>query len=217
MASFDLNEIDRLLNTTRAVRRRLDFARPVASELVLDCLRLAMQAPNASNHQDWRWVVVTDADLRRAVGEEYRRLVVPPVEAQRQAAVDHGDDGEVRILDATLYLAERMGEVPVMVIPCLRFQPGPAIPFVWTASMMASIYPAVWSFQLALRSRGLGSVLTTAHLIDASRVQELIGIPSAFVQTCLIPIAHTIGDDFRPARRRPPEETVVWNHWAAGD
>jgi len=215
MPTFDLSETDRLLSTTRSVRRRLDLARPVDDDVVLDCLRLAIQAPNASNHQDWRWVVITDPALRKAVGQEYRRQVVPPVEAQREGAIAAGDDGEVRILDATLYLAEHMGEVPVMVIPCLQFQPGPAIPFVWTASMLASIYPAVWSFQLALRSRGLGSVLTTAHLIDPGPVQELLGIPADHVQTCLIPVAYTMGGDFQPARRRPIGEIVTWNGWAA--
>ena len=214
MTPFDIAETDRLLTTTRTVRRRLDFHRPVDADVVVDCLRLALHAPNASNHQDWKWIVVTDADLRRQIGEEYRRLVVPPVEAQRALKVTEGDDAEVRILDATLYLAERMGEVPVMVIPCLDFKPGPSVPFVWTASMMASIYPAVWSFQLALRSRGLGSVLTTAHLLDDSLVGKLLEIPDHYTQTCLIPVAYTIGTDFRPAPRRQVAEVIEWNGFA---
>jgi nitroreductase len=211
--SFDLAEADRLLTTTKSVRRRLDFDRPVETEVVVDCLRLAVHAPNASNHQDWRWIVVTDADLRRQIGDDYRRVVVPPVEAQRSLKIAEGDDAEVRILDATLYLAERMGEVPVMVIPCLEFEPGPALPFVWTASMLASIYPAVWSFQLALRSRGLGSVLTTAHLLDDSLAGKLLEIPDGYTQTCLIPVAYTVGTDFRPAARRPVAEVIGWNRF----
>jgi nitroreductase len=215
MTLFDTAETDRLLTTTRTVRRRLDFDRPVDAELVVECLRLAMQAPNASNHQDWKWIVVTDADLRRQIGEEYRRLVVPPVQVQRAQKLEEGDTAEVRILDATLYLAERMGEIPVMVIPCLDFTAGPSTPFVWTASMMASIYPAVWSFQLALRSRGLGSVLTTAHLLDDSGVRALLEIPDNYTQTCLIPVAHTLGTDFRPASRRPLSEVIEWDRFTA--
>jgi nitroreductase len=211
---FDKAETDRLLTTTRSVRRRLEFARPVEPEVVVDCLRLALHAPNASNHQDWKWIVVTDADLRRRIGEDYRRLVVPPVEAQRALKMEEGDAAEVRILDATLYLAERMGEIPLMVIPCLDFKPGPGLPFVWTASMLASIYPAVWSFQLALRSRGLGSVLTTAHLLDDSLVGKLLDIPDNYTQTCLIPVAYTLGTDFRPAPRRPVSEVIEWNGFA---
>src|SRR6202022_4149147 len=153
----------------------------------------------------------TDADLRRQIGEDYRRLVVPPVEAQRARRMEDGDTAEVSILDATLYLAERMSEIPLMVTPCLDFKPGPSLPFVWTASMMASIYPAVWSFQLALRSRGLGSVLTTAHLLDDSLVGKLLEIPDNYTQTCLIPVAYTLGTDFRAAPRRPVSEVIEWN------
>jgi nitroreductase len=214
LTPFDTAETDRLLTTTRSVRRRLDFDRPVEAEIVVECLRLALHAPNASNHQDWKWIVVTDAGLRGRIGEEYRRLVVPPVEAQRAIKVAEGDTGEVRILDATLYLAERMAEVPVMIIPCLDFKPGPSLPFVWTASMLASIYPAVWSFQLALRSRGLGSVLTTAHLLDDSLVGKLLEIPDNYTQTCLIPVAYTKGTDFRPAARRPVSDVIEWNRFA---
>jgi nitroreductase len=215
MAPFDLAQTDRLLSTTRAVRRRLDFERPVETDVVVDCIRLATYAPNSTNHQDWRWIVVTDADLRRRIGEEYRRLVVPPVEQQRARKAEEGDVAEVRILDATLYLAERMPEVPVMVVPCLEFSPGPSLPFVWTASMLASIYPAVWSFQLALRSRGLGSVLTTAHLLDDTVVQKVLEIPDGYTQTCLIPVAYTRGTDFTPAPRRPVEDVVRWDGWRA--
>ncbi len=216
MSAFDLEQTDRLLTTTRAVRRRLDFGRPVERAVVLECLRLATHAPNASNHQDWKWLVLSDGDLRRQVGEEYRRLVVPPVEQQRAHAAEAGDTAEVRILDATLHLAHHMPDVPVMVIPCLRFVPEPGLPFVWTASMLASIYPAVWSFQLALRSRGLGSVLTTAHLLDPAATQKLLGIPDDYTQTCLVPIAYTTGGDFGPAPRRPVEEVVAWDGWPAG-
>jgi nitroreductase len=213
VAPFDLVQTDRLLTTTRAVRRRLDFERPVEIGVVLDCLRLATHAPNASNHQDWKWIVVTDRDLRRQIGEEYRRLVVPLVEAQRARAAETGDRAEVRILDATLYLAGHMAEVPVMVIPCIEFTPGPSVPFVWTASMLASIYPAVWSFELALRSRGLGSVLTTALLLDDAAIRKVLAIPDNYTHTCLIPVAHTQGGDFRPARRRPLQEVVVRDGW----
>ncbi len=213
-APFDTTETDRLLTTTRTVRRRLDFDRPVEAEVVVECLRLALHAPNASNHQNWKWIIVTDPDLRRQIGEEYRRLVVPPVEVQRSSKLEEGDSAEVRILDATLYLAERMAEIPVMVIPCLDFKPGPSLPFVWTASMMASIYPAVWSFQLALRSRGLGSVLTTAHLLDDTRVGELLNIPDNYTQTCMIPIAYTLGTEFRPAPRRPLSDVIEWDRFA---
>ena len=80
MPSFDhREEIDRLLTTTKAVRRRLDLSRPVPRELVSDCIRIGCYAPNASNAQDWRWVVVDEPEQRRLVGEHYRKLIEPPV------------------------------------------------------------------------------------------------------------------------------------------
>ena len=208
---FDLGEVDRLLTTTRAVRRRLDLQRPVEEEVIRECIRLACHAPNASNYQTWRWIVVTDPELRRRVGEEYRRVLVPAVTPMRKQKEDAGETAGVRISDSVLYLAEHMGDVPVLVIPCYEFNRAQVGELAWTSRMFASVYPAVWSFQLALRSRGLGSVLTTAHLLDDSRIQRLLGIPPTHQQTCLIPVAYTTGGDFGPAPRAPVDEVIGWN------
>jgi nitroreductase len=210
---FDVAGIDELLMTTKAVRHRLDLRRPVERELVVECIRLANYAPNASNRQEWMWVVVDDPELRRRIGEEYRRITVPAVVPMRDAKLAAGDHAGVRISESILYLADHMGEVPVLVIPCFDFRVGPSTPLAWTSRMFGSIYPAVWSFQLALRSRGLGSVFTNAHLLDDTRIGQLLHVPDNFTQTCLIPVAHTIGTDFRPSRRRPVEETILWNGW----
>ena len=215
MAAFDLEEIDRLLTTTRAVRRRLDLAQPVGTDVLRECIGLATQAPNASNQQSWKWVVITDPEMRRKVGDEYRRIIVPPVEALRKQKLAAHDEVGVRISDSVLFLAERMGQVPAQVIPCFDFRVEASTHLAFTARMFASIYPAVWSFQLALRSRGLGSVLTTAHLLDDAPLQRLLGIPPRYTQTCLIPVAHTVGSHFEPARRRPVEEVIEWNGWRA--
>jgi nitroreductase len=151
----ELETIDHLLSTTRAVRKRLDLERPVPPAVVEECLRLAIQAPTGSNRQGWHWVVVTDADKRAALAEMYRAGFGPYMERARS-----GSEGLTRVGDSALWLAERLEQVPVHVIPCIEdYTKGSAHAGVW-----ASIYPAVWSFQLALRSRGLGSVLTTLHL-----------------------------------------------------
>jgi nitroreductase len=215
MDAFDLKQIDRLLTTTRAVRRRLDLERPVGADVLRECIGLATQAPNASNQQTWKWVVVVDPELRRKVGEEYRRIIVPPVEALRKQKLEAGDEAGVRISDSVLYLAERMGQVPAQVIPCFDFRVDASTHLAFTARMFASIYPAVWSFQLALRSRGLGSVLTTAHLLDDAPLQRLLRIPPRYTQTCLIPVAYTVGTRFEPARRLPVEHVIEWNGWNA--
>jgi nitroreductase len=224
-------EIDRLLTTTKAVRRRLDLSRPVPRELVSDCIRIGCYAPNASNAQDWRWVVVDEPEQRRLVGEHYRKLVEPPVSQMLASKLEMGDEAGARISRSILYLAARMSEVPVLVIPCFdvaaaeaRYQtlitdPGLKRAAVsgthgMTPGMYASALPAVWNFQLALHSRGLGSVLTTAHQSDEAGMAEILGIPLSWAQTALIPVAYTVGEDFSPSPRKPVEDVIIWNRLA---
>jgi nitroreductase len=200
----ELETIDHLLSTTRAVRKRLDLERPVPPAVVEECLRLAIQAPTGSNRQGWHWVVVTDADKRAALAEMYRAGFGPYMERARS-----GSEGLTRVGDSALWLAERLEQVPVHVIPCIEdYTKGSAHAGVW-----ASIYPAVWSFQLALRSRGLGSVLTTLHLPRARDAAELLGIPDGVLQAGLVPVAYYTGDDFKPAKRHPLEAVTSWNQW----
>lgn len=200
----ELEAIDHLLSTTRAVRKRLDLDRPVPPEIVEECLRLAIQAPTGSNRQGWHWVVVTDADKRTALSEMYRAGFGPYMERARS-----GSEGLTRVGESALWLAERLERVPVHVIPCIEdYTKGGAHAGVW-----ASIYPAVWSFQLALRSRGLGSVLTTLHLPRAHDAAELLGIPDGVLQAGLVPVAYYTGDDFKPAKRHPLQAVTSWNQW----
>jgi nitroreductase len=218
---FNLDEVDRLLTTTKAVRRRLDLGRPVEREVVVDCIRLAAYAPNASNAQEWKWVVVDDRDLVRECGEQYRKVLVPAVSTMLESKLAEGDEAGARISRSIIYLAEHMGEVPMLVFPCYdvasadvrynRLLKNDSGDGTMTSGMYASIYPAVWSFQLALRSRGLGSALTTAHQIDQPAMAAILGIPNTWDQTAMIPVGYTTGDDFSPSPRRPVEETIVFN------
>ena len=206
---FDLAETDRLLTTTRAVRRRLDLDRPVEREVILDCLRIATQAPTASNGQTWRWMVVTDADKRRALADLYREAGMGYPEAASQ---QEQDPQTARVYASALELAEQLERVPVHVIPCVEGRVDGA-PLGLAAAVFGSIIPAAWSFQLALRSRGLGSVWTTLHLFEEHRAAELLGIPESVTQVALIPVAYTLGDEFRPATRGPVEEITSWDTW----
>lgn len=212
---FDRATVDRLLTTTKAVRKRLDLDRPVARELVLECLRLASYAPNASNRQEWRWLVIDDPAVKEAVGEQYRRVLVPAVEPMRASKLAAGDAPGVRISDSILHLAEVMGRAPVLVVPCFHFVPGPDEHLAQIARMYGSTFPAIWSFQLALRSRGLGSALTTAHLLDEPAMAAILGIPEGWSQIALLPVGHVTGGDFSPSPRQPVEEAVSWNGWGA--
>ena len=205
----DISAVDELLSTTRAVRKRLDLARPVDRDVILECLQLAMQAPTASNAQDWRWVVVTDADKRAAIAEIYRGI---GAEYLAQAAATASDPQTQRVYQNALGLTETLARVPVHVIPCLQNRFDGTNPLI-AASAWASIIPAGWSFLLALRSRGLGSVWTTMHLAKEREVGELLGIPATVTQAALFPVAYTIGTDFRPAVRPPAETITFWNTW----
>jgi nitroreductase len=202
---MDTAAIDHVLSTTRSVRKRLDLDRPVPREVILECLRLAVQAPTGSNRQDWRFVVVTDPVVRAQLAELYNHSARPYLRA----------GGAVRpnaVLDSAMYLSEVLHRVPVHVIPCVTRRPDPDNAAA-TASVYGSIIPATWSFMLALRSRGLGSVWTTLHLHDEPAAATLLGVPEGVTQVALVPVAYTIGEDFRPARRPPVEEVTYWNRW----
>ena len=205
----DIASVDELLTTTRAVRKRLDLTRPVSRDVILECVRIAMQAPTASNAQDWRWLVITDAEKRAAIADVYRSV---GAEYLAHAAATESDLQTRRVYRSALGLTETLADVPVHVIPCLqrRFDESDRIV---AASAWASIIPAAWSFLLALRSRGLGSVWTTMHLAKEHDVRKLLGIPDTVTQAALFPVAYTIGTDFRAAARPPAETITFWNTW----
>jgi nitroreductase len=203
--ALDLATVDKLLTTTRAVRKRLDLTRPVGLDVIMECLRLAVQAPTGSNMQTWRWIVVTDPDVRADLADLYRNLPADRPVSRTPSVVPSAVQQD-RVMASSSYLMEHIHEVPVLVVPCVEDTGG-------AAGWAPSIYPAVWSFMLALRSRGLGSVLTTVHLFRRAEADALLGVPEGFVQTCLLPVAYYTGDDFRPADRRPVEDVTFLDHW----
>jgi len=213
MPPFDVRETDRLLSTTRAVRKRLDLTRPVPRGVIHECLALAVQAPTGSNSQGWRFVVVDDAGKRKALAELYRRAGSDYLAQSATQARGQADAQTARVYDSAMYLVDHLHEVPVHVIPCILGKLPPGTPPGMVAGFYGSIFPSVWSFQLALRSRGLGSVLTTLHLGLEAEAAKLLGIPDTVTQVGLVPVAYTTGGDFRPAKRRPIEEITYWNAW----
>jgi nitroreductase len=212
---FDLEQVDRLLTTTRAVRRRLDLERPVEQDVLLDCLKIALQAPNGSNRQSWRFVIVRDPGKKKAIAEHCRESsgdIGVRLQEEARAAGDHATE---RLYASAVYLMDHLEEVPVLVIPCYVGRPehfaGNAA--MGAASLYGSIFPAVWSFQLALRSRGLGSAITTVHLLREAEIAKVLGIPDDVSQIALLPVAYTKGTDFRPAPRQPLEEVTYVDAW----
>ena len=212
---FDVEQTDRLLSTTRAVRKRLDLTRPVPPDVVLDCIRLAIQAPAGGNVQHGRWVVVDDPELKEELAELYRRAFMPYIEGRKLALEKEGvqDRTTQGIVDSSTYLAQHLHEAPVLVIPCMLDRVPPNAKQGLLAGYYGSILPAVWSFQLALRSRGLGSAWTTLHLEYEAEAAAILGIPSTVTQVALLPVAYTVGTDFKPGTRRPAEEVTYWNGW----
>jgi nitroreductase len=207
---FDLSVTDKLLTTTRAVRKRLDLQRPVEPELILDCIRIAQQAPTGGNAQNWHFVVVTDADKRAKLAEIYRSVGDTMLRKQRDAATDPQTR---RVYESAVYLAEHLADVPVLVIPCARGRLPETPGSLAMAAFYANIIPAAWSFMLAARSRGLGTVWTSLNLIRESDTAAVLGLPGDVTPVALIPVAYYTGDDFSPAKRPPPESITSWNTW----
>lgn len=207
--SFDTAVTDRLLSTTRSVRKRLDLNRPVEPDVILECLRLAVQAPTASNGQNWRWLVVTDPAKRVELARLYAE---GGADYLKSAAERELDPQTRRVYESAIHLADVLGRVPVHVIACLQGR-ADNMPNILAASMYGSIIPAAWSFMLALRSRGLGSAWTTMHLLKEKEAAELLGIPGDITQVALLPVAYTVGDDFKPAERPPVETITYWDTW----
>jgi nitroreductase len=212
----DLN-VDELLTTTRSVRLRLDLDRPVPLELVEECLRIALQAPSGSNTQMWQWIVVTDPELRAAIGDVYRRACAGYLASESAVGKLFAHDAarskvQQRVHESVAHLADRMGQVPVQVIGCLPL-PSPKLPEGNQAGLWGSLLPAAWSYMLAARARGLGTAWTTLHLVYEEEVARLLGLPDNVRQGVLIPTAYYTGTDFKPAPREPLENVLHINGW----
>ena len=210
---------DELLTTTRTVRKRLDFSRPVERSVLEECVDLAVQAPTASNRQEWHWIFVTDPDKKRQLADIYRsdegeyiRLPIPEladgdVRLARQSAVSASAD----------YLREHMQDAPVLLVPCHLGRVDNA-PVATQAALWGSLFPAIWNFFLALRTRGLGSAWTSVHLRHERQAAQVLGLPyELYTQGGLFPIAYTQGTTFQPAKRRPSSEIIHWDGWSAHD
>ena len=207
--------VDQVLTTTRSVRKRLDLDQPVPREVVLECLELALQAPTGGNHQEWRWLFVEDPERKRAIAEVYRTQQKSLLTGNFARHSDIRDRQMDAMLESARYLNEHLHEVPVLLIPCVAGRPdsGPANA---SAGFWGSLLPAVWGFMLALRSRGLGSAWTSAHLIGEGerQVAEILGIPADdYAQGGLFPIAYTKGTEFKKANRVPADQVASWDSW----
>lgn len=219
MALLDLDP-DQLLTTTRAVRKRLDIERPVSDDVIRECVDIALQAPSGSNNITMQFVIVRDAAKRAAIGDVYRQCydIYRQMDGVYVGSIvkptDEENAQQRRVATSADYLADHMGEAPVLVLPCTVGARLDNVPAMMSASLMANIAPATWSFMLAARARGLGTAWTTVHLMMEQAVADIVGIPFDTVQQiCLSPLAYTKGTDFKPATRPPAESIIHWDGW----
>jgi len=208
MTDFDRAEVDRLLTTTKQVRKRLDLDRPVPRELLLECIEIAGHAPTGGNIQANRWLVIDDEELKAEIGGYYQAIGYPYLDGQMEG-VD--DPVQLRVADSARYLLDHIAEVPAMVLATRLGVPTSAN--FDCASFHGSVAPAVWSFQLAARARGLGSAWTTFTLAHEREIGELLGIPDTVTQVALLPVGFYTGEKFSPAARRPATSVTYFNHW----
>lgn len=212
---MDLESCDHLLTTTRSVRKRLDLERPVEPEVIEACLEIALQAPSGSNRQGWHFIVVRDPERKKGLAELYRKAVMVHFESEHRVVFppDHPRaDEQARIESSAFHLAEHMEEIPLLVVPCHegRVENEGVLA---QASVYGSILPAVWSFMLALRARGLGSAWTTLHLMFEEEAARLLNVPATHTQVALLPVAYFTGDDFKRAPRLPLREVLHWDEF----
>ena len=222
------NDFEHVMTTTRSVRKRLDFDRQIDSEVIEECMNIALQAPTGGHAEDWRWIFVTDLEIKSKIAKIYRdsfiKNVKEPLESKgsehselqgRLGGVSSAglDSRTIRMLDGASFLADNIGRSQYMLLVCAT-RPNPQVGGAGSLSALyGSVYPAIWSFQLALRSRGVGSVITTLHLHAEKEVAEILGIPDSATQIALLPIGHTIGTEFKFAERKSVDAVAFLNSW----
>ncbi len=215
---------DELLTTTRAVRKRLDLDRTVDVALIKECIDIALQAPCGGNTQGWHFVVVMDqkrrdalADLYRQSWKKYKKSPGSVFDLYEQEPAGPRKDQLGRVADSADYLVDHLQRVPVHVIPCIGGRVdkiGGKFASIALASIYGSILPATWSYMLAARARGLGTVWTTAHLMHEAEAAEVLGIAyDEITQVALIPTAYSVGTSFRKSLRKPLDDVLHIDQW----
>jgi nitroreductase len=208
---------DEVLSTTRAVRKRLDLTKPVPRGLIEECVDLATQAPTGRNRQRWHFLVVTDKAQRTAVADVFRRAVQTgggrPLTERDLRRMNAHPGSLHRISEGFQHLYDNIHRIPAFVIPAVEGRTDHATVLEQSITW-GSILPAVWGFMLAARARGLGTVWTTAQAPLERELATVLGVPYDEVMlAALIPLAFTIGTDFRPAKRISQDRILHWNQW----
>lgn len=198
------------LGTMRAMRRLKPD--PVPDELIHKIINAGLGAPSGGNVQHWRFIVVKDPDIKQQLQQYYKKALDKILPRYRSNPPPPGKTQEQknRMLDAVVYLTEYLHEAPVLIVCCLV---GDFAASIGLAKMSgASIYPAVQNMLLAARGLGLGSTLTTRHLLFEKEVNAILGLPENAETFAILPIGYPIGN-FGPVSRVPLEEVTFQDQW----
>jgi nitroreductase len=207
--AIDVANADLLLTTTKQVRKRLDLARPVPRELLLECIDIASHAPMGGNQERNRWMIIDDPAVKAEIAPLYQSIGRPYL----AAGGENAEGRQARVVESAAFLVDHVAEVPAWVLAMRLDRLPEGAPNADVAGYHGSVAPGVWSFQLAARARGLGSAWTTFHLFHEEQVATILGIPSTVTQIALLPVAYFTGDSFTPAPRRPASEITYANRW----
>ena len=200
---IDLESVDRVLETTRSVRRRIDFDRPVEPEVIERCIEIATQAPTGINAENWRFLVVTAPETKAKLADLYRRAYMTII-----------DGRDIPRKPSHQALMDRLHEMPALILVCAEGGTAESTPSM-QVGFLGSILPAAWSLMLAFRARGLGTTWTSLLVFHAEEVARILDIPTGITQTVMLPVGYMKGAVLKPAKRKPPREVTFWDRWGA--
>ena len=215
----DLESVDIALTTTRSVRRRIDWERPVPPEVIERCIDIATQAPTGLNLEAWRFLVITDPARKLGMAQLYRKSFEQMAELRAEYARQTGTEPSAHrpkpsaLRKVHRDLADRLHEMPALILVCMQGRPDDTL--ARQVGFYGSILPAAWSLMVALRARGLGSTWTSLHLINERETAALLGIPDDVTQTVLLPVGYMRNAVLAPAPRKSAREVTYWNEWGA--
>jgi nitroreductase len=197
-----------IIATTRAMRRLKPD--PVPDALIERILEAGVCAPSGGNAQQWRFLVVKDAGIKRDVQVWYQRAfdeIVGPHYLSREPPPGVTKQRYRRQYEAVKYLTEHFHEAPVWIVPCVEEGDMPALR--WSG---ANVYPAVQNMLLAARALGLGATLTTRHLMYERESEAALRLPPGVHSYAIIPVGYPLGR-FGPVGRRPVRDVAFLDRW----
>jgi nitroreductase len=200
----------------------------VPEDVITKIIDAAIRAPSGGNAQNWIFIIVRDAAQRQRLAADYRKASheVAEIYAARGRPAHLTEAQHRRMMEAGAHLWDHIGDAPVLLVPCLRkrdMPPRAALPEAVAARYEAhlayqerirgsSIYPAIQNLILACRALGLGTVITTNHILYEDEARAILGLPDDVFSFALMPIGYPEGK-YGPLSRRPVAEVAFADRW----